>query len=147
MLGSGNLGLVYVPEPERLTLEEIDRRWPQLVPGLVAHPGIGFVAGLGEDGPVAIGSAGRHHLTTGVVEGIDPLDGFGAHAPAMLLTAASMARGARPLRQQRGRPHTLDVAAFEPLVGCHGGLGGWQDRGFVMAPPDLLAPDGADRGR
>ena len=37
-------------------------------------------------------------------------------------------------------PATLDVAAFEPLVGCHGGLGGWQDRAFVMAPPDLLAP-------
>ncbi len=32
------------------------------------------------------------------------------------------------------------MAAFEPLVGCHGGLGGWQDRGFVLAPPDLLAP-------
>ena len=29
---------------------------------------------------------------------------------------------------------TMDVAAFEPLVGCHGGLGGWQDRGFVLAP-------------
>ena len=32
------------------------------------------------------------------------------------------------------------MAAFEPLVGCHGGLGGWQDRGFVLAPPHLLAP-------
>ena len=33
------------------------------------------------------------------------------------------------------------MAAFEPLVGCHGGLGGWQDRGFVMAAPELLAPE------
>ena len=33
-----------------------------------------------------------------------------------------------------------EVAAFEPLVGCHGGLGGWQDRAFVLAPPELLAP-------
>ena len=33
----------------------------------------------------------------------------------------------------------LEVAAFEPLVGCHGGLGGWQDRGFVMAPGHLMA--------
>jgi len=33
-----------------------------------------------------------------------------------------------------------EVAAFEGLVSCHGGLGGWQDRGFVLAPTDLLAP-------
>ena len=140
VLGSGNLGLVYVPGPDRLTLEEIDRRWPQLVPGLVAHPGIGFVAGLGDDGPVAIGSAGRRHLTTGVVEGTDPLAGFGDHAPAMLLSAASMREAPDLYVNSSVDAHTLDVAAFEPLVGCHGGLGGWQDRGFVMASPDLLAP-------
>lgn len=141
VLGSGNLGLVYVPEPERLTLDEIDRRWPQLVPGLVAHPGIGFVAGLGVDGPVAIGAAGRHHLATGLVDGADPLEGFGAHAPAMLLAAASAARAPDLYVNSAMEPTTLDVAAFEPLVGCHGGLGGWQDRAFVMAAPDLLSPE------
>jgi hypothetical protein len=141
VLGSGNLGLVYVPEPERLTLAEIDRRWPQLVPGLAAHPGIGFVAGLGVDGPVAIGPSGRHHLATGVIEGTDPLEGLGAHAPAMLMAAASMARAPDLYVNSAVDPTTLDVAAFEPLVGCHGGLGGWQDRGFVMAAPDLLAPE------
>jgi len=140
VLGSGNLGLVYVPEPERLTLADIDRRWPQLVPGLVAHPGIGFVAGLGAEGPVAIGSSGRHHLATGEIEGTDPLEGLGAHAPGMLLAAASMARAPDLYVNSAVDPTTLDVAAFEPLVGCHGGLGGWQDRGFVMAPPQLLSP-------
>ena len=45
VLGSGNLGLVYVPGTRRLTREEIDQRWPRLVPGLVAQPGIAFVAG------------------------------------------------------------------------------------------------------
>ncbi|MGZ4783867.1 MAG: hypothetical protein ACXVYL_18440, partial [Oryzihumus sp.] len=37
-------------------------------------------------------------------------------------------------------PGTAEVAAFEDLVGSHGGLGGWQDRGFVLAPTELLAP-------
>ena len=33
------------------------------------------------------------------------------------------------------------VAAFEDLVGCHGGLGGWQDRASVVVPTDVPFPD------
>ena len=46
---------------------------------------------------------------------------------------------------------TLDIAAFEPLVGAHGGLGGWQDRAMLLTPRTLahVLPDehieGADR--
>ena len=32
---------------------------------------------------------------------------------------------------------TLDIAAFEPLVGAHGGLGGWQDRAVLLTPRAL----------
>ena len=32
---------------------------------------------------------------------------------------------------------TLDISAFEPLVGAHGGLGGWQDRAVLLAPRAL----------
>jgi uncharacterized membrane protein YvlD (DUF360 family) len=140
VLGSGNLGLVYVPGPQRLTLEEIEARWPALVPGLAAHPGIGFVAALGAGGPVAIGATGRHHLSSGVVDGDDPLLPFGDHAPGMLLSATLMARAPELYVNSAVDPGTLDVGAFEPLVGCHGGLGGWQDRGFVLTP-SRLAPD------
>ena len=41
---------------------------------------------------------------------------------------------------------TGEVSAFEGLVGCHGGLGGWQGRGFLLAPPDLAVPDQPIRG-
>ena len=34
-----------------------------------------------------------------------------------------------------------EVAAFEGLVSCHGGLGGWQDRGMVVHPVELRAPE------
>ena len=37
-------------------------------------------------------------------------------------------------------PGTEEVAAFEGLVGCHGGLGGWQDRAVVVVPTDLPFP-------
>jgi uncharacterized membrane protein YvlD (DUF360 family) len=141
VLGSGNLGLVYVPGPQRLLLEEIEARWPALVPGLAGHPGIAFVTALGADGPVAIGGGGRRHLATGVVEGVDPLLPFGEHAADMLCKATLAPRAPELYVNSTVDPDTNEVAAFEPLVGCHGGLGGWQDSGFVLAPPDLLHPD------
>ncbi|WP_170970356.1 phage holin family protein [Nocardioides jishulii] len=140
VLASGNVGVVYVPGGERLLLEEVEQRWPDLVPGLVAHPGIGFVSALSSRGPVAIGEHGRRDLTTGVVEGIDPLRHLGDHAPAMLAAATRMSRAPELYVNSLYDPRTMDVAAFEPLVGCHGGLGGWQDRAFVFAPRQLFSP-------
>ena len=59
VLGSGNLGLLYVHSPARLTLEDLQERWPGLVPGLCAHEGIGFVAGLDSAGvPWVLGEKG-----------------------------------------------------------------------------------------
>ena len=141
VLGSGNLGLVYVPGAARLTLEEIERRWPALVPGLVAHPGIGFVSAMSADGPVALGRSGRRDLDTGRVTGTDPLQPFGPHAAAMVLAATSMPQAPDLYVNSAVDPDTHEVAAFEPLVGCHGGLGGWQDRAFVLAPAHLLHVD------
>jgi uncharacterized membrane protein YvlD (DUF360 family) len=138
VLGSGNLGLIYVPGPTRLSIEELKRRWPDLVPGLAGHPGIGFVCGTGQHGPVVIGGSGCHHLASGVVDGVDPLTGFGEHAAAMLLAAASRPEAPDLYVNSAVDEITQEVSAFEPLVGCHGGLGGWQDRGFVLGPPDLL---------
>jgi uncharacterized membrane protein YvlD (DUF360 family) len=140
VLAGGNLGMVYVAVPQRLRLEEIETRWPALVTGLVAHPGIGFVSALSASGPVVIGAHGRRDLTTGAVQGVDPLAPYGAHAPAMLATATLMDRAPELYVNSSFDVETMDVAAFEPLVGCHGGLGGWQDRGFVLAPTHLFAP-------
>ena len=141
VLGSGNLGLVYVPDPERLLLEQIDARWPALVPGLVEHPGVGFVSALSARGPVVIGRSGRRYLDTGEVDGLDPLEPFGEHAAQMLRYATAAPRAPELYVNSAIDAGSLDVAAFEPLVGCHGGLGGWQDRGFVLGPTHLLAPD------
>jgi uncharacterized membrane protein YvlD (DUF360 family) len=133
VLGSGNLGLVYVPGTERVLLEDLERRWPRLIPGLVEHPGIGFVSVLGADGPLVIGASGRHHLATGIVEGDDPLVPYGDHAPGMLRTATLRPEAPDLYVNSSVNPSNLEVAAFEPLVGSHGGLGGWQDRGFLLA--------------
>lgn len=140
VLGSGNLGLVYLREGRRRSLEELDRSWPALVAGLARHPGISFVAGVDEaHAPWAIGAEGRHHLGTGEVEGTDPLAPFGAHAPRMLARALAMAEAPDLYVNSALDPVTGDVAAFEGLVGSHGGLGGWQDQPVLLGPTDLMA--------
>jgi uncharacterized membrane protein YvlD (DUF360 family) len=140
VLGSGNLGLVYLRGDRRWTLEELDGAWPGLVSGLAGHPGIAFVGGIDADGvPWIIGAAGRHDLATGDVEGIDPLTPFGEHAPRVLRRALLMPEAPDLYVNSAVDPLTNDVAAFEGLVGSHGGLGGWQDHAVLLAPADLMA--------
>ena len=142
-LGSGNLGLVYVKGPARLLLEDLEEHWPLLVPGLAAHPGVAFVAAVSRDnGPVVIGAQGVRHLRSDRVSGTDPLTGFGAHAPHVILQALERDEAPELYVNSAVDTSTLEVAAFEDLLGCHGGLGAWQDRGMLVMPSDY-APDGA----
>jgi uncharacterized membrane protein YvlD (DUF360 family) len=151
VLGSGNLGLLYVRGKRRHTLEDLEREWPALVPGLATHAGVGFVAGVDDAGvPWAIGADGRRDLATGVVHGIDPLAPFGPHAPRVLLRAVTMPEAPDLYVNSVVDAVTDDVHAFEGLVGSHGGLGGWQDHAMLLGPADLMAglPDrieGADQ--
>ncbi len=75
VMGSGNLGLIYLMEERRrLTLEEIDERHPQLLPALREHPHVGWLlVRSSEHGAVALGANGVHYLAEGRVEGEDPL--------------------------------------------------------------------------
>ncbi len=141
VLGSGNLGLVYAtPAVARLDRHALDARWPSLVSGLAGHPGVGFV--VVEDstvGPLVLGAHGQHELRSGQVHGVDPLLGFPDHAATVIARAMSMPEAPDIYVNSVVDPGTADVAAFEPLVGCHGGLGGWQDRALLLAPADLLS--------
>ncbi|MCB5293518.1 alkaline phosphatase family protein [Arthrobacter sp. SO3] len=140
VLGSGNLGLVYVRGDRRWTLQALAREWPALVPGLAGHPGVGFVAGIDEDGRAwAIGSGGRLNLASGAVEGADPLVPFGSHAVRVLQRALMDPEAPDLYVNSAVDPVTNDVAAFEGLFGSHGGLGGWQDRAMLLGPADLMA--------
>jgi uncharacterized membrane protein YvlD (DUF360 family) len=147
VLGSGNLGLVYARQPERMHLEDLDERWPHLVRGLAGHPGVGFVALLSRrDGPLVIGAAGSHRLRDGRVEGTDPLAPYGAHAPWAVLRSLGMPAAPDIYVNSVVSPSTLEVAAFEDLVGSHGGLGGWQDRGTLLVPVQMKTGEGPLRG-
>jgi len=145
VLGSGNLGLLYVHSDVRLTLDDLQERWPDLIPGLCGHEGIGVLAGLDSSGvPWALGAQGRARLDTGVVIGQDPLRPYGDHAARVLGRAVVMPEAPDLYVISRVEDVTFDIAAFEPLVGAHGGLGGWQDRAVLLTPRkfiDLLPAD------
>ena len=142
VLASGNLGLVSFPRvPGRATREWIDARYPDLIPALVTHPGIGFVlVARDDDGSVVLGSAGSADVATGEVDGVDPLADFGPGALDRVRRTDTFDNVADLMVGGRYWPDTREVAAFEDQVGSHGGLGGPQNTPFLLYPADLPAP-------
>ena len=140
---SGNLANVYFDlHAGKVNVRELSQAYPGLVDALVAHPGVGFVVAYAEDGtPWILGQSGVRNLRTGAVTGSDPLLPYGdpARRAAQLLRLAQF-------------PHAGDlivnstiyadgqVAAFEELVGSHGGLGGQQTDAFLLHPADMMVP-------
>ena len=138
VLASGNLGLIsFTPWSERLTLEKLNETYPELIPGLINHEGIGFImVNSSADGPVVLGKNGKYFLNDDRVEGENPLANFGP-------------RAAQHLRRTHGFKHCPDIlvnsfwdvekregAAFEELVGFHGGMGGDQSQPFLLFPSE-----------
>ncbi|GIW05473.1 MAG: membrane protein [Dehalococcoidia bacterium] len=133
---SGNLAHIYFTDtPERLTFEALLTRHPRLIEGLRTHPGIAFVLVLSQQhGPIAIGRNGAHYLATGEVDGDDPLLPFGPNAARYLAELASYPNCGDLVVNSLYDPATGEVAAFEELVGSHGGLGGTQNQPFLLYP-------------
>jgi uncharacterized membrane protein YvlD (DUF360 family) len=142
VLGSGNLGLIYLMEERRrLTLEELNERHPRLIPELRAHPHVGFLlVRSAEHGPVALGANGTHYLADGRIEGEDPLAGFSPNAPHHLRRTDGFAHVADIMVNSFYDPELEEGCAFEELISFHGGMGGTQTRPFVLHPATLPMP-------
>jgi uncharacterized membrane protein YvlD (DUF360 family) len=145
VLGSGNLGLVYLmAERRRLTMEEIEEAHPKLLANLREHPHVGWLLVRSESaGPVVLGGRGTRYLDDDRVVGEDPLSAFPPNA-------------ARHLRRTDGFENVADImvgsfydpmldegCAFEELISFHGGMGGAQTRPFLLYPSQLPLPDEA----
>jgi uncharacterized membrane protein YvlD (DUF360 family) len=139
VLCSGNLAHIYLPgKDESFYLEEINEIYPDLVPGLLTHEGIGFlVVRSAGRGILVLGPHGLREIASGRVEGVDPL-----HLLPRPRTAATQ------LHRLGEFPHTGDivvnssvrqgsVASFEEQVGSHGGMGGPQNFPFLIAPKQI----------
>lgn len=143
VLGSGNLGLVYLMEEKRrLTLEEIEERHPRLIPALRAHPHVGWLLVRSrERGPLALGAGGIHHLSDGRIEGEDPLATFSPGAAGHLLRTDGFEHVADIMVGSFYDPELDEGCAFEELISFHGGLGGPQTRPFILYPDSLALGD------
>jgi hypothetical protein len=143
VLGSGNLGLVYLMEENRrVTLEQMEARHPKLIPALREHPHVGWILVRSDQhGPVVLGGRGAHYLADGRVEGEDPLAAFSPTAPQHLLRTDGFPHVADIMVGSFYDPDLDEGCAFEELISFHGGMGGLQTRPFVLFPAQLPLPD------
>jgi hypothetical protein len=142
-VSSGHVAMVsFVEHPGRVELETIEAEFPDLLPALVDHPGVGFaLVRSAEFGPVVLGRDGVRRLATDEVLGEDPLAAYGPHAADLVRRVDGFPHCPDVMINSRYDPMTDDASPFEVHVGSHGGMGGPQSRGFLIYPAALPAPD------
>ena len=136
VLASGNLGLLYFADwPERMNYEQINEVFPDLIPGLLNHEGIGFIMmGSEENGGIVMGKNGRYFLDDDRVEGQNPLANFRPNAAQHLRRTHHFKYVPDILVNSFYDPETQEAAAFEEQIGFHGGFGGAQAWPFLLFP-------------
>jgi len=141
VLASGNLGLIYFTAwDKRMSLEQINQAFPGLIPGLFKYPQVGLVLVRSEEhGPLVLGSKGVYYLESDRFDGENPLTVYGPNAALHLKREDSFINAPDLLINSFYNPETGEVAAFEELVGSHGGLGGNQSHAILIHPTDLMA--------
>lgn len=143
VLGSGNLALIYFTQwKHRLTYEEIITFFPNIISGLVKHPGIGFIlVNSSEYGPMVMGDEGIYYLETDEVLGKNPLKNFGKNVVRHLKKQNTFKHMPDILVNSFYDPESDEICAFEELIGSHGGLGGNQSKPFFIYPSDWEIPE------
>ena len=143
VVGSGCAGLIYFTGvSERMTYEEIQETYPDLLLGLAQHPGIGFaLVDSKESGPMVLGKKGIHFLSDGKIEGEDPLKPFGPNATRHLKRENGFSSCPDILLNTTYDPQTQELPGFENQVSHHGGIGGPQCYPFLLHPANLPVGD------
>jgi uncharacterized membrane protein YvlD (DUF360 family) len=144
VMASGCLGLITFPrEPGRVTLEQIEAQWPRLIGALTEHPGVGFILVRSKkDGAVVLGARGRVYLDKkrNKVRGEDPLAPYGPNAARHVARTDAFPHCPDIVVNSTYWAETDEVAAFEELVGSHGGMGGGQSFPFALVPAEWEIP-------
>ena len=143
VLASGNLAMIYLTQwRHRLTYEEINELFPELISEIVKNEYIGFIlVRSSERGDLAIGKNGTYYLDTNEIEGENPLEGFGDNIVQHLKRNSSFKYSPDILVNSFIDSENDEVCAFEELVGSHGGAGGSQSKPFILYPSGWKVPD------
>jgi hypothetical protein len=136
VLASGNLAMIYLTQwSHRLTYEELNDYFPELIPGILKNEYIGFiVVRSSEKGDMVIGKDGIYYLDSDEIEGENPLEGFGDNISMHIKRNSSFEHTPDILVNSFYDSENDEVCAFEELVGSHGGAGGSQSRPFILYP-------------
>ena len=141
VLASGNLAMIYLTQwSHRLTYEEINSLFPELIRSIVENEYIGFIVVRSEEGDLAIGKDGIYNLDTNEIKGKNPLEGFGDNIAQHLKRNSSFEHTPDILVNSFYDRENDEVCAFEELVGSHGGAGGSQSQPFILYPSDWDVP-------
>ena len=143
VLASGNLAMIYLTHvSHRLTYEEINNMFPDMIHEIVNNEYIGFIlVRLSQKGDMAIGKNGIYYLDNDEIEGKNPLEGFGDNIVQHLKRSSSFKYTPDILVNSFYDAENDEVCAFEELVGSHGGVGGSQSEPFILYPADWNVPD------
>ena len=95
---------------------------------------------------MAIGRDGVRYLDQDRVEGEDPTTLFGPHTIMSLQREDAMTHAPDILLLSQYDPELGEVAAFEELIGSHGGLGGPQTEPFILHPVEWELDEGIPLG-
>ena len=143
VLASGNLAMIYLTQWDyRLTYEEINGMFPELIHEIVSNEYVGFIlVRSSQKGDMAIGKNGTYYLDNDKIEGENPLEGFGDNIVHHLKRSSSFKYTPDILVNSFYDVENDEVCAFEELVGSHGGVGGSQSEPFILYPSDWIVPD------
>ena len=142
VLASGNLAMIYLTQwTHRLTYEEINSLFPELIASIIKNEYIGFILVKSKDGDLAIGKDGTYNLDTDEITGENPLEHFGDNIARHLKRNSSFKHTPDILVNSFYDAENDEVCAFEELVGSHGGAGGSQTKPFILYPSDWEVAD------
>lgn len=143
VLASGNLAMIYLTQwSQRLTYEELNTYFPELIPGIINNEYVGFILVKSQEhGDLVIGKNGTYFLDSDEIEGENPLEGFGDNIAMHLKRTSSFEHTPDILVNSFYDKEADEVCAFEELVGSHGGAGGDQSKPFILYPSSWNVSD------
>jgi hypothetical protein len=141
-----SLGNIYFNfEKGRVSLDDVEKRYPQLLDFLTDHPGIGLVCGTGNGKVIIRGKVGtlevdgEKNLT---LKGANPLTAYGDEKVLLnqILNYMSV-KGSGDVvifgAYDKDKDEVIDFNKKYSLKSLHGGLGGDQTRPFIIAKPEV----------